>query len=121
MSNPINRLANIRRKQAKTKPQRPYVDMAPFTIPIFEAMFEGRPFSWLPSPTPSQPLTKKQRMKRKALLRKRLDELDSVAERLEVSDPGGAARFQGEIEHKRVANLRAIGREDAARLAAGRP
>ena len=43
MSNPITALANIKRWQAKLKPTHPYVDDAPFTVPIFQAMFEGRP------------------------------------------------------------------------------
>jgi hypothetical protein len=118
MSNPIIELANIRRKQAKLKPTRPYVDIAPFTVPILQAMFEGRPFSWLPSPAPSQPLTKKQARKREALLRKRLDEADQMAKRMETQDPGSAAAFQAEVERKRRAVLSSLEREAKAREAA---
>jgi hypothetical protein len=114
MSNPITALGNIKRWQAKLKPAHPYVDMAPFTVPIFQAMFEGRPFSWVPSPAPSQPLTNKQKKKREALLRCRLDELDTIAARLELADPGGAARAQADRERRLRSTLAALDREQAA-------
>jgi hypothetical protein len=49
------------------------------------------------------------------LLRLRLAELDTTAARLETADPGGAARFQAEVERKRAANLLQMEREAAAR------
>jgi hypothetical protein len=41
-----------------------------------------------------------------------------MRERLETQDPGGAARFQADVERKRAAVLAAIEREAKARQAA---
>jgi hypothetical protein len=48
-----------------------------------------------------------------------MQEADRMAERLEAGDPGGAERFQKEIERKRAANLRRLNgeQEQAAREA----
>jgi hypothetical protein len=44
-----------------------------------------------------------------------LAEADRTAARFEADDPGCAAKFQADIERKRVANLRALEREQEAR------
>jgi hypothetical protein len=49
-----------------------------------------------------------------------MKEFDRMAERLEQADPGGAARAQAELERKRAAIMKALEREDAARLASER-
>jgi hypothetical protein len=113
MANPLTQLANIKRRLAKLAPERPYVDMAPFTVPVIMAMFEGRPFSYIRR-EPSKPRSEESEDARRRVLAN----LDSVAKRLENGDPGGAARFQADIERKRKANIAALEREQAEREAA---
>jgi hypothetical protein len=129
MSDPIARLARVKRRLAQEKLSKaegqpfswwtsrmakdkpvPYVDVAPFFVPVVMAMVEGRPFSRLP--TPDVELSEEAEQ----ALRRTMAELDRVAARLEADDPGGAERFQVDVERKRAANLRAIEREQAARL-----
>ena len=107
MANPITALAAVRRRLAKLKPQHPYFDVAPLFMPIFEAMVEGRPFSWLPSERELSPEAEQ-------ALERTLRDLDNIAKRMETQEPGCTAAFQAEVERKRGANLRAIEREQAA-------
>jgi hypothetical protein len=105
------RLKRLQRLEARKPRGKPWTDDSPWLIPVFQAMFEGRPFEWIPSREPPAPLTEEQEDARRRVLA----ESDRVAARLEQNDPGGAARFQADIERKRSAILRALEREAAAR------
>jgi hypothetical protein len=105
------RLEHLEALARLRKPERPFVDPAPFVIPIFEAMIEGRPFEWIPSPDGELPEEAEQAR------RLRLAELDSIAGRLETNDPGSAAKFQADIERRLAANMQALEREQAEREA----
>jgi hypothetical protein len=72
-------------------------------------MFEGRPFSLLP--TPDRELTEYQETAR----RLRMRELDALAKRLEDNDPGSTERAQRERERWLVSNLRQIENEQEVR------
>jgi hypothetical protein len=131
MTNPISRLARVKRRLAKEKLFKaegqpfswwtsrmakekpvPYVDCSPWAIPVFQAMFEGRPFSRMP--TPDVELSEEAEQARL----RRLDELDSVAKRMETQDPGCTAAFQADVERRRRAVLSSLEREAKAREAA---
>jgi hypothetical protein len=110
MANPITALADVRRRLAKLKPERPWVDSSPWAIPHLLAVIEGRPFSYIRR-EPSAPLTEEQEDARRRVLA----EADRVAARLEQDDPGGAARFQADRERRLAATMKALEREAAAR------
>jgi len=108
------RLKRLARLEARRPSERPWVDCSPWAIPVFQAMFEGRPFEWIPSRAPPAPLTEEQEDARRRVLA----ESDRVAARLEQDDPGGAARFQADVERRRRAVLSSLEREAKAREAA---
>jgi|SRR6266853_6319136 hypothetical protein len=113
MANPITALADVRRRLSKLKPAQPWVDCSPWAIPHLLAVIEGRPYSILPAP--ERELSPKAKEASEQAFRLRMKGLDSIAARLETADPGGAARFQADIERKRAANIRALEREAKAR------
>jgi hypothetical protein len=110
------RLKRLARLESRRPTERPWVDCSPWAIPYLLAVIEGRPHSVLPSP--ERELSPEAEEASEQAFRRTMAEADRVAARLEQSDPGGAARFQADIERKRAANIRALEREQAAREAA---
>jgi hypothetical protein len=74
---------------------------------VLLAELEGRPFSWIPAP--DRELSEEA----ETACRLRLEELDTIASRLEDGDPGAAEPFQRDIERKRQAVLRRLEQERA--------
>jgi hypothetical protein len=108
------RLKRLQRLEARKPRGKPWTDDSPWLIPVFQAMFEGRPFEWIPSREPPAPLTEEQEDARRRVLA----ESDRVAARLEQDDPGCTAAFQADVERRRRAVLSSLEREAKAREAA---
>jgi hypothetical protein len=83
----VARLKRIAALEARRPAERPWVDISPWVIPVFMAMLEGRPFSWLPSPEPSKPRSEES----EAARRRVLAESDTIRARLTKDDPEATA------------------------------
>jgi hypothetical protein len=107
------RLKRLDRLEARKPRGTSYFDVAPFALPIFAAMLEGRPFSWWTS-KPDVELSPKAKQGIERILR----DQDRIAERLTKDDREGCAKAEADRERRLNATLRAIEREQAAREAA---
>jgi hypothetical protein len=99
----LRRLERLEQRRPRGQPWR---DDSPWLIPHLMAVIEGRPHSILPSPERELSLEAKEASEQ--AFRRTTAELDRVAARLEQEDPGGAARFQAEVERKRAAIMRQL-------------
>jgi hypothetical protein len=105
------RLKRLARLESRRPSAKPWTDDSPWIIPIFEAMFEGRPFSWLPSERELSP-------EEEAGIERILRDTDRVAARLQADDPEVCAKMEADRKRRLNATLRAIEREQAEREAA---
>ena len=88
---------------------KPWFDPAPFVVPLFEAVLEGRPYSVLPAPDVERADDQEQ------AYRCCMQEADRMAARIEQDDLRGAERFRAEVEKKRQPKMRKLEKEQEAR------